>query len=123
MDTISVVEAARFDKRLRRIVFGVAGYVNYRWGKDITVTHILRSQWQQDQYYSTTPGYLQSPWKSVHQYGRGIDLRSRDFTKEQIAELADWVNENFPYDERNSHSTLIYHNIGLGKHLHLQVAG
>ena len=50
---------------------------------------------------------------------RGLDLRCRD--DELGTKVATWVNERYGYDhDRPNMVCAVYHDVGFGKHLHLQ---
>lgn len=83
--------------------------------KDITLTDLYRTQEEQDAIYKDIPNYNK---KSVHQYWRGVDIRSRDFTIEEIEKIAQFMNL-ITYDVK--HKTCIYHKVkGNVYHLHIQ---
>jgi hypothetical protein len=108
------------DYRLRVIVYALAGFVYHNFGKNITITEILRTQEMQDLYYKDDPIYKQSKWLSTHQYWRAIDLSLKYFTDSEIEEIAKFLS-HFQYGSIGK-STAIIHDIGLGKHLHIQVS-
>lgn len=57
---------------------------------------------------------------SVHAHGRGVDIRSSRYTKDQKDKLLLFFND-FPYDpKRPELDTLIHHDSGSGWHWHLQ---
>jgi len=106
---------------LRGLVLDVAFYVGRRYGAPIVITDLLRSPEEQDAIYGDNPEYLKNPWKSVHMFGRGCDIRSRNFTHAQIAELLRYIESAWPYDpKRPEMHTAIIHSVRLGLHLHLQ---
>ena len=58
----------------------------------------------------------------VHGSCRGIDVRSYRLEWEQIEELLSVLNSKWVYDPtRPNKKVLIYHDVGRGPHLHLQV--
>jgi len=58
----------------------------------------------------------------VHGHMRGIDFRTWYLDQTFIDELCDDVNNTWVYDpERPEKEVLIYHDVGRGPHLHLQV--
>ncbi len=59
------------------------------------------------------------PTLSVHQFGRGADLRDWIFTEEERQEICNYVNKYFPYT--NKRHSCILHNVGRGWHFHIQV--
>lgn len=108
--------------RLRVIVYAIAGFCEYEFNKNLTITEILRTQATQDIYYKDSPAYQRKPWKSVHQYGKGVDCRSFDFSMKEIKRIDEFVDKHFVYDKRRRESS-IYHSVGHGNHLHFQVWG
>lgn len=135
--TILRDEFRRMDPRLQVLAFSIAAFCDFHFGKDIVVTEIYRTKAQQLKYY---PNRKYRP--SVHQYWRGIDFGVRPygageldseedgtrmphpgFTDGEIATLDEWYTKAVQYDdERPEYDSTIYHDIGLGKHLHIQVS-
>ena len=116
------LEGYSLHPELRMIVFTLAGFADYHFRKDVTITEILRDQATQDKYYCRNPEYRVNPWKSVHQFGCGVDLRTWGFTERQLQEILDYINHSFSYDLEGSHPVALCHDIGRGKHFHLQVS-
>lgn len=59
---------------------------------------------------------------SVHAYGRGADIRTRDWPDYLKQRVADAVNLVFQYDPDRPHmQCAMIHDVGQGEHLHLQV--
>ena len=110
----------RINRKLRFMVNAIDNFCQYHFDNEITITHIIRNQEQQDSFYANDPVYQRKSWKSVHQYGRGVDLRSYDFTDDEIAKLCEFVNQVFPYGD-GIHKACICHNVGRGKHIHVQI--
>lgn len=107
---------------LKIIVSFLDIYIKKKYGVDIVITCLMRSQTQQDLIYKDDPKYKIKPWQSVHQYGRGCDVRCRDWTQEQINEALNILNL-IPYDEK--HLTAIAHRgpAECADHIHIQVKG
>ena len=58
----------------------------------------------------------------VHGCGRGIDLRTRNTPLDILKSMYKKINNRWTYDPKRPHlQCLIYHDSGLGSHLHLQV--
>ncbi len=113
-------EFDRLHPHLLKIIFWLAGFSIYRWNIPITVTHLFRSQAEQEAIYGKG-----TDKKSVHQFGRGADISVKDFLANGIEPevIADAVNRNFPY-AKPGFKTALYHSFGNhGRHLHIQVAG
>ena len=115
------VEGYKVQPGLLKLLFFLEGYCQYHFGKSIVVTELLRDGAAQDRLYKRLPEYAKKPWKSVHQFGCGADIRTSNFTQSEIDEIADIINRWFDYDQEGSHPSAIAHDIGRGKHLHLQV--
>lgn len=131
-------EFKAMNPRLQVLALSMAAFCDFHFGKDIVVTQIFRTKEQQLSYY---PNRKYRP--SVHQFGRGIDFGVRPygteeldpgpgncqlphhpgFTEGEIAALDEWYSKAVQYDdERPEYDSTIYHDIGLGKHLHIQVS-
>jgi len=55
---------------------------------------------------------------SPHQLWDAVDIRTKNLTKKQIKELIVWFDL---FNKLNVYKkTVIYHDVGLGKHLHIQ---
>ena len=113
------LEFMNIDGRLQTIIYALAGFTVFKFGKAITLTELLRSQEMQDRYYSDSQQYLANPWKSVHQYGRGADVSLSFYTDEEVKEIEQFLNNTFKYV--GTVKTALIHNVGFGNHLHIQV--
>ena len=84
---------------------------------------VLRTQEEQDSIYGNNSNYQNKPWKSVHQFWRGVDLRNNDMKPGMADDLAEVLNK-IPYDEsRPEKKSCIVHDVGRGDHIHIQVKG
>lgn len=116
-------EFKQLDSRLKIIMFALDGWMQDEfergedWG-EIEYTHLWRSQAEQDNIYAADEKYKEKPWLSVHQYYRGADASIKNFTEKQCKKIVEWLNNNFAYGEFRQ--TSLIHDIGHGKHLHLQ---
>lgn len=104
--------------KLIRLIELISLYVELKYKKNILITGLIRTQAEQDSIYKNNPKYKKKPWRSVHEFGRGGDLRSWTFTKEQIADIKKFANM-IPY--RKGKNTCVVHNVGRGIHFHFQV--
>ena len=110
------------------LLFVLLGWVNL-WvelnsiSARVVITNLLRTQKEQDKIYAHKPNYLKNPWKSVHQYGRGIDLSVWNFENkgDEPEEIINTVNLNWDYGD-NVHKCALIHDVGWGRHIHLQVS-
>ena len=118
----SEFDDSMLETRLRSLINMADEYSTMEFGKDIVITGLLRTQQEQNEIYKKNPDYIKKPWKSVHQYGRGCDLRSSIYTSKEIAKFVDFLNM-LTYDpKRPNKKTCTFHNVGKGDHLHLQVS-
>lgn len=116
-------EFPKISPRLRAILWELTWFCNTKIFKDVCITDLLRTQEEQDSLYFKHSKYQKTPWKSVHQYGRGADIRTYDcFSVQEIQTILRFLNSNWTYDPtRPQLKTAIYHNIGAGAHIHIQV--
>lgn len=113
-------ECGKLDLRLQVIVIWLLGYVEQYFHLELVITQIFRSQQEQDEIYKDNENYKVKPWASVHQYWRGVDIRISDFTTEQQKTILGLLNNIFSYATPGKFTALI-HDVGQGKHLHIQV--
>lgn len=104
----------RIDNRLQFIIFAIAGYVWHKFGIHITLTELMRDKKTQMKLYPDIEYVM-----SVHEQGRGADIRTRDFLKEEITQIVDFINNNVFYG-KVSKKVATYHDVK-GLHIHLQV--
>lgn len=109
--------SSELSSRLKMLIEMIALFVWLKFGKHITITQILRTAEEQAEYYKNDPAYQKEPFHSVHEFGRGVDIRSRDFTESEIKQIVDFANL---IEYGSGKKTAIYHTIGLGLHLHFQ---
>jgi hypothetical protein len=84
--------------------------------QQIVITSLFRTDAEQERLFNAGL----SKRMSVHQYGRGADVRVTDDPglndKFQV-----WLNGKYPYDLTRPHFNTCYlHNVGLGLHFHVQ---
>ena len=104
------------DEKLKDLVVMLDLYLHLVHGiKTCTLTEIFRYHTEQEEYYkdSDKVGY------SVHEFWRGVDIRSRDWPDAVQEDVVKFLNK-VPYSLK--HKTCLIHDIGLGSHLHCQVA-
>lgn len=120
---------------LRALLFELDHFSKEKFNKEIYITQLLRSQDEQNElyeykikagFYTVIDGWIyysldkEHPTYSVHQVGRGADLRSSIYTSEEIEEICKYVNEYFPY--WHGKPACVYHKIyGNVYHFHFQV--
>ena len=103
---------------LKLKVLAAAHWHFMQTGVATVVTSLLRTEEEQRNFYPTQPQK-----RSVHQYGRGADLRTAHISM-RAGEWAAWINQAYPYIGTPGKRTALVHEInGHGQHLHLQVGG
>ena len=109
--------SSELSSRVKLLAEIFSGFVSLNFKKDAVITHILRTQSEQDEFYANDAKYKKEPWKSVHQSGRGVDFRSRDFTPDELKKIEAFMNLiEYSKDKK----TCTIHNVGQGMHIHLQ---
>lgn len=105
----------KVDERIRTILNFLDFYMQARHGLELCVTELIRTQ--EEQYHIYGANY---PKKSVHQYGRGADVRCYNWTQAAIDDALFLLN-SIPYG-KGTYKTAIYHQVGdNGIHIHIQV--
>ncbi len=103
--------------RLHRIVAFASLWVFRKYGRFSEVTEVFRTSGEQRSIYPHAPSK-----KSVHQFWRGCDIVVRGLGSAEHARIRDAVNSLFPYG-KTGHQSCLYHDVGVGPHLHFQVRG
>lgn len=116
-------EFPKIAPHLRAILWELAWFCKRNFDQQICVTELLRTQSEQDAIYANNQKYQIKPWKSVHQFGRGADIRTYNcFSLEEIQKILQFLNSNWVYDPQRPHlKTAIHHDVGSGAHIHIQV--
>lgn len=110
----------KVDNRIKIILLFLEFFVKSRYGRDLLITDLIRTQIQQDYIYRDNLRYKRRPWFSVHQYGRGADIRCFDWEPAEVDEVLDLLN-SIPYG-KGKYQTAVHHRIeGGGIHIHIQV--
>ena len=101
------LELYQLVKRLDYVAFTM-------FNKNVVITEVYRTQKEQDRYYKGKPKFI-----SPHQKWLAVDIRSRNFTEEEIDILVNAINKTTNY--YNTYiPTAFYHDMGLGPHIHIQ---
>ena len=96
-------------------------YINYPEYKKVVITDIFRTVEEQDELYKNSSKYQKKPFLSVHQFWRGLDIRTNDMPNHISKNLTSFLNM-FIYDKKRQHKkTAKLHDIGNGSHIHIQV--
>ncbi|MBI5117534.1 hypothetical protein HZA56_13745 [Candidatus Poribacteria bacterium] len=105
----------KLDARLFWIIGLIALWVSRKHGLAPELTDVYRTGEEQRRIYPNEPTR-----RSVHQFWRGCDIVARGLNAAAHAEIRDFVNRLFHYG-KPGHETCIYHDVGKGWHLHVQV--
>jgi len=106
------------NSRLLLLCDSLANFTYLEMGKIPTITSIFRSQEEQDALYKDVP-VEKRPKRSPHQDWKAVDLRSSDFTEQEIKRIVGFCNQ-FKY-QNGTRVTALYHTIaGNVNHLHIQ---
>lgn len=107
------------DKRLRTIIYAIDGYSQQHFNKEVIITDIHREREEQIKIYNDR-GITENIPRSVHEFWRGVDLRSRIYNKNELRRLCKFINTSFKYT--GNKKSAILHKIGDGRfHFHIQV--
>ena len=108
---------AELNSKLHALLLKLDTFCLTVMGKDVCLTHIFRTEEEQKQLYAATP-IDKRPKSSPHQVWGACDVRSRDFNKEQIEQILDFL---VAQPKGRYRTNAIYHKIpGNTDHLHLQ---
>lgn len=89
---------------LFEIVNEISAFAEIIIGQDTTITSIFRPK-----------------DKGVHGLWRGVDIRTHNFSEEEIEIILTYINSRWVYDaKRRNFAVLIYHDVGQGDHFHIQ---
>jgi len=109
---------------LVEIIEKIAEFTGQELDKNVMITMIGRTSFEQDDIYggktrSDGRVYDKKPWKSPHQFDHAIDIRSREYTEDEIKDIEELINSE--YDTENYYRwTTKDHTVGKGWHFHVQ---
>lgn len=107
-----------YNIRLYTLIQLLEGYAQLNFNKELTLTEIYRTQEEFDALYAQTPPDKR-PARSPHQDWRAVDIRSSDFTEQEIHKMLTFLN-TFTY-AGGQRPVAIYHMIaGNTFHFHTQ---
>lgn len=95
-------------------------FMRLAFGVDMLVTDLYRTQEGQDAIYGEDENYKRKKWFSPHQFGLAFDISTKFLKKEQII-ILQRVADFIPYAPGSKFKTWVYHDVGMGMHLHFQV--
>ena len=120
-------EWADISGKLKQLIEMLALYMWLKYGRQIMITELKRTQDEQDDIYGkkadkeTKAKYKKKPWKSVHQFDRGADIRTYDWERNEVKDAL-FILNTIVYDKaRSRKKTAIHHDLGTGEHIHIQV--
>lgn len=101
---------SKIDHRLQYILTGLGSYVRARYGKDLVVTCLLRDAAENAALPGSNP-------QSAHLRGDAADVRSRDFTTQEVEAIVAHIKKQW-----GPVVHCIYHTpTGGGPHIHLNI--
>lgn len=106
--------------KLLNIITLLDHYTILQLKKEITITDVFRTKEEFDSLYSATPAENR-PKDSPHCHWNAVDIRSSDFTSEEIKDMLQFLNT---FKNSNGKPVAIYHAIsGNVNHFHVQSLG
>lgn len=106
-------ELEKKNKPLHMIISAIDKTRKEHFNKEITLTEIYRTQEEQEKIYGKSASI------SPHQLWDAVDIRTRDMSDDEIRNIMKSVK--LVFNGMNVyHTTVIFHDIGLGPHLHIQ---
>lgn len=105
---------------LRNLIIDLRDHVWIKYRKNITITMIYRTDEEQDRFYANNEKYQKKKFKSPHQFYQAVDLRSSDFTDEEIQELVVYINVRYNDDNYYGWTADCHEVSGNGMHFHIQ---
>lgn len=107
------------NKPLYNLLLDIDAYSTEFFKKEIVITMIFRTEAEQNYLYRNSARYKAKKFKSPHQFWHAADIRSFIYTKSQIDELVDFINDK--YNDSNYYKfTADCHDVGSGMHFHIQ---
>ncbi len=115
--------SSMLNSRLLALIWYSAGFFESILRIPIVLTGLIRTQAEQNIIYEDNEAYQKKPWKSVHQFGRGCDVRIRGIQSAYVNKFVVHINKSFPYRPVNNANYDKGHPTALLEkdHIHLQV--
>lgn len=112
------------DPRISVILLSVALYLQKaKPPRTLMVTSVLRTAQEQERIYAKATSLgKQEPATSPHQFGRAVDISVLGWPADLIPAVVDHINTRFPYHGLARYRSALAHDVGLGNHIHIQVA-
>jgi hypothetical protein len=100
-----------------RVIVNAAALWHWRaTGRPAVLTCVLRTRQEQRAIYPDQPER-----RSPHEFGRAVDLRTRDLDQDGARAWEAWINSAFAYLGHSGARTALLHEVNsLGGHLHVQ---
>jgi len=102
----------KIDPRCKMVICDLDYFCILKFNKEITITNFMIKEGTSD----------------THPEGRAVDIRSFDFTENQVQLIKNYLLEKYQYlwAEVNKiagkiYFIVVYHDIGKGLHFHIQV--
>lgn len=106
------------NRKLWCLIDDLGTWVKKTYNKDVTLTHIWRSQAEHNALYAATD-LLKRPASSPHMRWQAVDIRSYDFDDDELKAIVKWINDN--YKNPNGRVVAFAHAIAGGAfHVHIQ---
>ena len=89
-------------------------FTKKEFGKPLVITHMERTQAQQNKMYGNKRGK-----RSWHQFSAAADIRSRIYSPREIVQIVRFLKK---HEKTNAIKklTVLFHDIGLASHIHFQ---
>ena len=120
-----LIKLRKYNRPLLKLIIDLYHWVEDKYGKDVILTMIFRTQEEQDNLYkgitnSKNIKYDEYPWKSPHQFWHAIDIRSRVYNEDEIEEIVRYLNNKYNATIYYG-KTAVVHEVGdYGMHFHIQ---
>ena len=103
----------KIDPRLRGVLFDLTLWTWRKFKVQLVLTQLNRTKEEND----NLGGYE----FSAHLYGRGADVRTHDFTEDQIAQIVEYLNKTWNTKRQEKFLHIKYHSARTGPHLHINI--
>jgi len=104
----------QLDPRLRAILLAMAEYIQRNYDKPMVVTSVWRTNEEQKSIYGPD-----TTRRSPHEFWRAIDIRTWIYDHDEVMGIIAFLNKWWP--RKDGKPLALYHDVGRGAHLHIQV--